>query len=135
MNWKLIGLLAGFGVLMGVASVLGLTKGIEGLLWLVIGIICVLGIVSRAPTRSFLHGFLVGLIGGAVAPIIQFLFFAAYMANNPELSKRFAEIPGGMEAKYFFLMLTPVIGLGSGLVLGLVCWLVAKLAGRKRVAG
>ena len=37
MNWKLIGLLAGFGVLMGVASVLGFTEGIEAPLWLAIG--------------------------------------------------------------------------------------------------
>jgi hypothetical protein len=135
MNWKLIGLLCGFGVLMGGASVLGLTKGMEGLLWLVIGVICVWLIVWRAPVRFFLHGFFVGLIGGAVAPVVQFLFFATYRANNPELATRFAEIPGGMEPKYFFLMLTPIIGLASALALGLVCWLAAKLIGKKQVAG
>jgi hypothetical protein len=135
MNWKLIGLLCGFGVLMGGASVLGFTKGVEGLLWLVIGVICVWLIVWRAPVRFLPHGFFVGLIGGAVAPVIQFLFFSAYLANNPELATRFAEIPGGMEPRYFVLMLTPIIGLISGLMLGLACWLVAKLAGKSRVGG
>ena len=135
MNWKLIGLLSGFGVLMGVASVLGFTKGLEGLLWPVIGGICVLLVVWRAPGRLFLHGFCVGLIGGAVAPVIQVLLFSTYMANNPELATRFAEFPVGMEARYFFLMLSPVIGLVSGLLLGFVCWLVARFAGKGRVAG
>jgi hypothetical protein len=135
MNWKLISLLSGFGVLMGVASVLGFTKGLEGLLWLVIAAVCVCLVAWRAPGRWFLHGFCVGLIGGAVAPVIQVLFFSSYMANNPDLATRFAEIPGGMEARYFFLMLTPAIGLLSGLVLGFVCWLVAKLPGKSRSAG
>ena len=134
MSWKLIGLLAGFGVLMGVASVLGFTAGTEGLLWLFIGLICVGVIVWKAPRRWFQHGFFVGLIGGAGAPLIQFLFFPSYMANNPELSTRFAEIPGGMNARYFVLVLAPIIGLIGGLVLGLVCWLVAKLTSRSRVA-
>jgi hypothetical protein len=135
MNWKLIGLLSGFGVLMGVTSVLGFTKGMEGLLWLAIAVICVFLIVWRAPIRFFLHGIFVGLIGGAVAPVIQFLFFSTYLANNPELATKFAEIPGGMEPSYFVLMLTPIIGVISGLVLGVACWLVAKLAGKSRLGG
>lgn len=134
MNCELIGLLGGFGVLMGVASVLGFTNGMEGLLWLVIGIICVVFIVWRAPLRPFLHGFFVSLIGGAVAPVIQSFFFSAYMANNPELSNRFAEIPGGLDARYFVVMLAPIIGLISGLVLGLASWVAAKLVGRNRTA-
>ena len=120
---------------MGIASVLGFTAGIEGLLWLAIGLICVLVIVWRVPIRSFSHGLLVGLIGGVAAPLIQFLFFSAYMANNPELSNRFARIPGGMDARYFVVMLAPIIGLISGLVLGLVCWVAVKLVGKRRVAG
>jgi hypothetical protein len=132
MNWKLIAPLAGFGVLMGVASVLGFTAGIEGLLWLFIGLICVGAIVWKAPGRSFQHGFLVGLIGGAVAPLVQFLFFSTYIANNPELSARFSEIPGGLGARYFVLVLAPIIGLLSGFVLGLACWAAAKMTGRSR---
>lgn len=134
MNWKLICPLAGFGVLMGVASVLGFTTGIEGLAWLVIGIICVGAIVWKAPGRSFQHGFIVGLIAGAVAPLIQFLFFSTYMANNPELSARFSEIPGGLGARYFVLLLAPIIGLVSGFVLGLACGLLAKLTRKSQVA-
>jgi uncharacterized membrane protein YvlD (DUF360 family) len=135
MNWMLIGGLSAFGVLMGVTSVLGFTKGLEGLLWLSIAGVCVWLVVWRIPGRWFLHGFCVGLVGGAVAPIIQVLFFSTYMANNPDLVTKFAEIPGGMEPRTFFLLLTPGIALVSGLVLGLLCWLVAKLARRSQAAG
>lgn len=134
MNWKLIVLLAGCGVVMGIASVLGFTSGIEGFLWLAIGIISVLVIVKKATARFFLHGFFVGLIGGAVAQLIQFLFFSRYMASNPDLAKSFTGIPGGMDAWYFVLMLASIIGLVSGFILGLLCWVAAKLVARSQVA-
>ncbi len=134
MNWKLIGLLSGFGVLMGVASVLGFTAGIEGLLWLVIGLICMTAVVWKAPGRRFRHGFFVGLMGGTMAPLIQVLFFPTYLSNDPGLGTRFAEVPGGMDARYFVLLLAPVIGLVSGLALGMVCWTIAALFGRGRMA-
>ena len=134
MNWKLISLLAGFGVLMGVASVLGLTAGIEGALWAVIGLICVVVIAWRAPGHSFQHGFLVGLLAGTVASLLQFLFFPTYMSNNPDLATRFAQVPGGLNARSFVLILAPVIGLVSGIVLGAVCWLVAMVIAKRRAA-
>jgi hypothetical protein len=36
MNWKLVVAVAAFGVVMGLASVLGWTDGLEGWLWLAI---------------------------------------------------------------------------------------------------
>lgn len=36
MNWQLSGGLSAFGVLMGVASILRFTRGLEGLPWLLI---------------------------------------------------------------------------------------------------
>lgn len=135
MNWRLIGALPGFGVLMGVASVLGFTKGLEGLLWLAIAGVCVWLVVRRVPSRWFLHGFCVGLAGGTAAPIIQVLFFSTYMANNPDLATKFAEIPGGMEPRTFFLVFTPGIAMVSGLVLGLLCWLVGTLTRKRHATG
>ena len=124
----------GFGVFMGVASVLGFTSGIEGFLWLGIGLICASVIVWRAPGRSFQHGFLVGLIAGTVASLLQFLFFPTYMSNNPDLATRFFQVPGGLSARSFVLILAPIIGLVSGIVLGTVCWAVARLFGKGRAA-
>lgn len=127
MNWKLVLLLAAFGVVMGLASVLGWTAGIELWLWLAIAVICIIVLFRLAPAKLWLHGFFVGLIGGGVAPVIQFLLFATYVANNPELQQEFAQVPGGLEPRYFVLLLAPVAGLVSGGVLAAGVWVAAKV--------
>lgn len=131
MNWKLVVSLSGLGVLMGSASVLGLTRGFEGVLWLVLAAVATGVIVRKAQTRPLLHGFFVGLIGGGLVPVVQFLFFSTYLANNPEVAEQFSRVPSGLGARYFVLILAPVIGLVSAVVLGLICWLGARLAVRK----
>lgn len=132
MNWKLVVSLSGLGVLMGGASVLGLTRGFEGVLWLVLAALATVVMVRRAQTRPLLHGFFVGFIGGGLAPVVQFLFFSTYLANNPEVAKQFSRVPSGLGAHYFVLILAPIIGLVSGVVLGLMCWLGAWLAVRRK---
>jgi len=131
MNWKLIGLLCSGGICMGFATVLGLTKGIEGWLWLVLAAVCVWAIVRKARTSYFNHGFFTGLLGGGIAPVIQCLFFSTYLANNADLVAQLSQLPGGVTPRYFILAFAPVIGLVSGLTLGLACGLVAKLVGKK----
>jgi hypothetical protein len=134
MNWNIVLLLSGFGLTMGAASVLGLTTGIELWLWLAIGVICVAILVRRVHRKAGLHGFFVGLIGGSIAPVVQFLMFPAYLANNPQLEGDFAQLPGGLEPRYFVLLLAPLAGLGSGAVLGAASWLVGRLVARRNGA-
>jgi hypothetical protein len=124
MNWKLIFMLSAFGVLMGVASVFGLTRGIEPLLWLVIWIFCAYWITRQARTKLFQHGFMVGLTTGLIALLIQVALFSTYAANNPEFNR---EVPGGWSARTLFLITTPFISVISGLVLGLLCWATGKI--------
>jgi hypothetical protein len=69
MNWTLVALLSGCGVAMGVASVLGFTTGIEEWLWLAVGVISVAVLLRRRPLTLPLHAFLVGLVGGGLAPV------------------------------------------------------------------
>lgn len=131
MSWVLILALADLGLLMGVASVFGLTRGIEGALWLVIGIACSVVLGRKAPSRHFLHGFLVGLIGGALSPLVQATLFPTYAANNPEAMEQMAAIPGGVSPRLFFALLSPVIGLLSGLLLGALSWIAARVLGKR----
>jgi len=127
MNWKLIGSLSGFGMAMGIASVFGLTAGKEGFLWLLIGIFCAYWIARSQSAKFFHHGFLVGLLSGIVAPIIQAIFFSTYLANNPESAAQFNQLPAGLEPRLFTLILAPIIGLISGLFLGLFAIVASKL--------
>jgi len=124
MNWKLILTLSVFGVLMGIASVFGLTKGIEPLLWLVIWIFCAFWVTRQMKTKLFQHGFMVGLTTGLIALLIQVALFSTYAANNPEINR---DVPGGWSARTLFLILSPFISVISGLVLGLLCWATGKI--------
>ncbi|MGH9778755.1 MAG: hypothetical protein ACRD5I_10135 [Candidatus Acidiferrales bacterium] len=127
MNWKLILSLSGFGVLMGVLSVLGLVSRVEGWLWLAIGVFCAGWMGTQLPERRFWHGFLVGLIGGGAAPAIQALFFSTYVANNPEFNQAAAQLPPGISPIILTLVTIPLGGLLSGVVLGLLTMLAGKI--------
>lgn len=127
MNWRLIVSLSGFGLVMGIASVLGLTQGWEGLLWLLIGVFCALWMARRVAAKHFRHGFLAGLLGGCLAPLLQAIFFATYLDNNPQLRESFQQIPAGIAARTFVFLLIPVIAILSGLALGLLTWAAGKI--------
>lgn len=130
MRWRLILTLSLFGVAMGVASVLGFTGRLEPLFWLIIGIFCAV-VIGRTPARHFRHGFMVGLLAGAFAPLIQALLFESYAANSPEITESFKQIPGGLSARTFILLTMPVISLLSGVVLGLLALVAGRLLTRK----
>jgi hypothetical protein len=134
MNWNIVLLLSGFGLPMGVASVLGLTTGIEPGLWLAIGVLCVAVLLRRVHEMVGRHGFFVGLIGVGMAPMDQFFMFPAYRAHNPHLDGEFAQLPGGLEPRYFVLLLAPVAGLVRWAVLGMASWGGGRLRARKHRA-
>jgi uncharacterized membrane protein YGL010W len=127
MNWRLILSLSAFGLIMGIASVLGWTKGIEGVLWGIIQLFCAVWIARRVAEKHFYHGLTVGLISGTVAPLIQFILFPIYVSNNPEFMESFTQAPAPVSPRYFPLVLAPLIGSASGLVLGLLAWAVGKI--------
>ncbi len=130
LNWRIILLLSGFGLAMGIASVFGITTGIEGLLWLIIGIFSAVVIAMKVQSKHFLHGLLVGIIGGLVASFVQVIFFPTYLTNNPESAKEMTQIPGGPNPRFFVLMLAPIISVASGLILGALSWVAAKIVRR-----
>ena len=130
MNWKSTLMLSGIGVLMGLAAVFGLTRSLEGPLWLVIGVGCSLWIARRL-VRPFLHGFWVGLVGGAAATVIQAVFYSTYLERNPGQAVSVQDLPWNLSPRAFVLAVAPVSGLMSGLMLGLLSWLSSKLIGKK----
>jgi hypothetical protein len=130
MNWKLVISLSAFGVVMGLASFFGVTKGFEPLIWPIIGIFCALWIARKAGQKYFLHGFFTGVIGGASAPLLQALFFSTYIANNPRAAEDLKQLPAGFSAQTFFFILVPIIALISGLMLGLLSWVAGRIVRR-----
>lgn len=118
---------------MGIASVFGLTRGIEAVLWLVIAVVCAVVVVRRAAAKPFLHGFLIGLIGGSLAPLVQALLFSTYAASNPEVAEASLRqpLPDGMTLRMLFLIMTPLVALMSGVALGGLTWAVERITRKK----
>lgn len=58
MNWPLVLALAATGLVMGTASVLGWTAGIEGWPWVVIALVGIRAIAWKAPGRRSPHSIL-----------------------------------------------------------------------------
>ena len=118
MNYKFILPLLLFGVLMGFAAVKGLLSNLELMYWLFIYLVCGLVLAKTSSQKYFLNGFVLGICISIVASLIQILFFDEYLLNNSEVNMELNKLPSSSEPKTFFIMIAPIIGLISGLVLG-----------------
>ena len=118
MNYKFILPLLLFGVLMGFAAVKGLLANLELMYWLFIYLVCGLVLAKTSRQKYFLNGFVLGICISIVASLIQILFFDEYLLNNSEVNMELSKLPSSAEPKSFFIMIAPIIGLISGLVLG-----------------
>jgi hypothetical protein len=130
MNWKLIFLLSLFGLAMGFATVFVIPSSIEPLFWLVIFLICAFLVARYAPGKYFLHGLLVSIVNSIWITAIHASLFYTYIASHPEYLQMLQQ-PGTPEAlsghpRRIMVITGPIIGVISGLVLGLFCWLASK---------
>lgn len=130
MNWKKILLVAPLGLIMGLLSLFGLTRGIEPFLWLLIALGSAWWLTKTVPTRMFLHGLLAGLLMGFGNSVMQSLFLDSYLASNPESAEGFQQIPGGFSPRLFVLLAGAIVGTVYGLFLGLVTLLAVRLRRR-----
>ncbi len=128
MNWKVIFTLSCFGILMGVASLFGLTHmPVEPILWFLIALFSAYWIAENTTAKPFIHGSIAGVLMGILNSIMQSAFFDLYLSNNPAAAEGFKQIPGGISARLFPLITGPAIGVAYGLVVGLLSLLARKI--------
>jgi hypothetical protein len=128
MNFKLIILLSLFGLVMAVATVFVIPSNIEWIFWLVIFLICAYLIAKNAPGKYFLHGFCTSLVNCVWITGAHFLLFKQYAARHAEemeMSKNFPIFTG--HPHHIMLIMGPIIGIISGLVLGLFAFIASKI--------
>jgi hypothetical protein len=127
MNWKLIVQLSIPGLFMAVATVYWIPSSIEPLFWLVIFIGVAYGIAKRCSAKYFLHGFCVSLMNCVWITGAHILFFADYVVHHPKEAAMMSQMHLPDSPRLMMLITGPVVGVVSGLVLGLFAFVASKI--------
>jgi hypothetical protein len=126
MSWKLVFVLSLFGLAMGVATVFVVPTYYEPYFWLGIFVVCAYIIAKRAPSKIFLHGLCVSLVNSVWVTGAHVLFFDKYVAGHAREAAMAAQLAHIGPPKLVMALTGPVIGIVSGIVLGLLA-LVASM--------
>ena len=131
MNWNLIFKLSLFGLAMGIATVFFIPSNVEPFCWLIIFIICAIIIAKRCEEKYFYNGVCVSLVNSVWITAAHILMFTQYSATHAKEIQMMRAMPLPTHPRIMMLMTGPVIGVMSGMVLGLFSYL-ASLAVKKR---
>ena len=127
MNWKLILQLSLFGLVMGVATVFFISSSVEPFCWLVVFLISAYVIARAAPGRPFLHGVCVGLANSVWVTGAHMLFLDQYLAGHAREAAMMSSMPMPTHPRLMMAVVGPVIGLVSGIVLGILAVVATRL--------
>jgi len=89
--------------------------------------ICAYSIAIRCSEQYFLHGLLVSLVNSVWVTASHILLFDRYIANHAQEASMMALMPLPDSPRLMMVLVGPVIGVASGLVLGLFAVVTAKL--------
>jgi|ERR1700676_161053 hypothetical protein len=134
MNWKLIFQLSLFGLAMGIATVFVIPSKIEPAFWLVIFLICAYLIAKRSAGMHFVHGLLVGLANSVWITSAHILFFDAYVARHAQEAAMMQNSPLHVSPRLMMAITGPVVGLLSGVILGVFALVAGRLVKTPRVS-
>jgi len=131
MNWKLIFQLSLFGLAMAFATVLWIPSNIEPIFWLVIFLVSAYIIAKKSPGKYFLHGLCVSLVNSVWITSVHLILFNTYILNHPQEAAMITDMPLQNHPRLMMLITGPIIGLISGVVLGLFSFIASKIIKKK----
>jgi hypothetical protein len=132
MNYKLILQLSLFGLAMSVATVFWIPSNIEPVFWLLIFFICAYFIAFKCSEKYFLTGFMVSIFNCVWIIAGHILFYRTYLTNHPQEAEMMTKMPILHHSPRLMMLITgPVIGIVSGLILGLFAFLGSKIIQKK----
>ena len=129
MNWRLIFLLSLFGLAMGIATVFVISSNLEPFFWLAIFLVCAWVIARNAPGRYFLHGLMVSIVNSVWITASHVVLFDQYIATHAKEAEMMKTLP--LAPRAMMLITGPIVGVVSGLVLGLFAFIAHKLVGAR----
>lgn len=128
MSWKLIFQLSLFGLAMGIGTVFFIPSSVEPIFWLAIFIVCAVIIAKRQVKAPFLHGLMVSLVNSVWITGAHLLFFGTYLASHAREAAMTQGSP--LPPRLLMLITGPIVGLVSGVILGLFALAASKLLRR-----
>jgi len=131
MNVKLIFQLSLFGLAMGLATVYLIPSSAEPFFWLVIFIICAYAIALKSSGKYFMSGFWVSIANCIWITASHILFFNTYIASHPQEADMMTKMPLPDSPRLMMLMTGPVVGIISGIVLGLFAFIASRILQKK----
>jgi hypothetical protein len=132
LDWRLIFQLSLFGLAMAIATVFVIPSSVEPIFWLAIFVTCAYLIAKKAPGKFFLHGFLVSLVNCFWITTAHIVLADSYLARHPNEAEMMTKMPMPDSPRLMMLMTGPIVGIVSGLVLGLFSFIAGKMV--KKVA-
>lgn len=134
MNWKLILQLSMFGLVMGIATVFVIPSTIEPLFWLVIVVATAYIIADREPGQPFVHGLLTGVANSVWVTASHVVLFAQYIARHPQEAAMMSSMPLPDSPRLMMSLVGPLIGIASGVVIGVLAVLATRMLRRNQSA-
>jgi hypothetical protein len=128
MSWRLVFALSGFGAAMAVLTVFVIPSNVEPLFWLAIFVFCAWVIARRVERRHYLHGLALGVANSVWMTAAHVAWLEAYLARHPNEAALAASMP--LSPRVMMALTGPVIGVLSGVLLGLFALIAARFVRR-----
>lgn len=122
LNQKIIFKTGSFGFLMGIITVMGWSRQLEPILWLIIGIGTTYFINKNIKEHLLLHYLIIGLCWGVDCSIVQAVFFDTFLTNNSLSASKYTQFTNINPR--LFVLLTGII---FGALYGFILWLFMNL--------
>jgi len=130
LNWRLILAFASLGPALGLASVYGITDGLETPIWLLLAIATAIGLGRRAPRQAFLHGVLTGVLAAGSVPLVHAALLPTYLAHSAAFAEQMSQVPARPGPRAVLLLSAPLWAAAGGLGLGVSAWAAGRVFAR-----
>jgi hypothetical protein len=120
-----------FGLIMAFATTFFIPSHIEPIVWLIIFVYCAYTIAKLCTGSYFLNGFMVSIFNCFWITSVHIIFSNTYLADHPQEVAMMANMPIPDSPRLMMLLAGPLVGIVSGMVLGLFTFIASKLVKNK----
>jgi hypothetical protein len=116
---------------MAIGTVYFIPSNVEPFCWLAIFVVCAYLIAKNCLSYYFLHGLMVSIVNSVWITAAHILLFDKYISTHAQEAAMMTKMPMPDSPKLMMLMTGPIIGVISGLILGLFAFVASKIIRRK----